>query len=49
MAAVIAERQGKKLAGSDLKKILAEIESMSDEEAQRLVHPLRNWSKGTRD
>jgi acyl carrier protein len=37
MAAVITEHQAKKLGNGKLKRILAELESLSDEEAQRLV------------
>ena len=37
MAAVIAEHQTKKLGEEELARILAELESLSDEEAQRLV------------
>ena len=37
MAAVIAERQGKKLGREELERILTEVESISDEEAQRLL------------
>jgi acyl carrier protein len=37
MASVIAENQAKKLAEKDLNRILSELESLSDEEAQRLV------------
>ena len=37
MAAVITEHQGKALAEEELKHVLAELELMSDEEAQRLV------------
>jgi uncharacterized coiled-coil protein SlyX len=37
MAAVITEHQGKALAEEELKRVLAELELMSDEEAQRLV------------
>ena len=41
MATVITEHQGKALADEELKRVLAELELMSDEEAQRLV--ARNW------
>jgi acyl carrier protein len=37
MAAVIMEHQGKQLGQEDLKRILDELESLSDEEAQRLL------------
>jgi hypothetical protein len=37
MAAVIMEHQAKKLGEKDLERILAELESMSEEEAQRLL------------
>ena len=37
MAAVIAEHQGKNLGREELERILTEIESISDEEAQRLL------------
>ena len=37
MAAVIAERQGQKLTEQELNRILTELESLSDEEAKRLV------------
>jgi hypothetical protein len=37
MLAVIAEHQGKKLDEKELNRILTELESLSDEEAQRLV------------
>jgi acyl carrier protein len=37
MAAVIMEHQTKKLGEKDLERILAELESMSEEEAQRLL------------
>ena len=37
MATVIAEHQGKKLGREELERILTEIESISDEEAQRLL------------
>jgi amino acid adenylation domain-containing protein len=35
MAAVIAEHQGKKLSGEELEQILTELESLSDDEAQK--------------
>jgi amino acid adenylation domain-containing protein len=37
MALVITEHEGKKLDGNELNRILTELESLSDEEAQRLV------------
>jgi amino acid adenylation domain-containing protein len=37
MAAVITEHQAKKLGRGDLERILADLESISDEEAQRLL------------
>jgi len=38
MAAVIMEHQAKKLGQEELDRILAELESLSDEEAQRLLY-----------
>jgi len=37
MAAVITEHQGNTLGEEELDRILTELESMSDEEAQKLV------------
>jgi acyl carrier protein len=37
MAAVITEHQGKQLGGIELEQLLSELESMSDEEAQRML------------
>ena len=37
MAAVIAEHRGKKLGKADLERMLAELESFSDDEARRLI------------
>ena len=37
MAAVITEHQGKQLGNEELEHILADLESLPDEEAQRLV------------
>jgi len=37
MAAVIMEHQGKRLGEEELKRMLGELESLSDEEAQRLL------------
>ena len=37
MTAVIMEHQAKKLGEKDLERILAELESMSDEEAQKSI------------
>jgi len=37
MAAVIKEHQGKKLAEKEVESILTELESLSDEDAQRLL------------
>jgi amino acid adenylation domain-containing protein len=37
MAAIITEHQAKKLSPSEMERILAEVESLTDEEAQRLV------------
>jgi acyl carrier protein len=37
MAAVIAEHQGKQLGEKELERLLGELESMSEEEAQQLV------------
>jgi hypothetical protein len=37
MAAVIMEHQGKKLGEKDLDRILTELESLSDQEARRLL------------
>jgi acyl carrier protein len=37
MAMIVAEHQDKKIASEDLKKLLAELESMTDEEAAQLV------------
>jgi acyl carrier protein len=37
MAAVIAEHQGKKLGETELDRILAQLESLSDEEAEQMV------------
>ena len=39
MAAVIAENQGKQLGEGEFERILAELESMSDEDARRMVSP----------
>jgi len=41
MAAVITEHQGKQLRNEELENILAELESLPDEEAQRLVSQSR--------
>ena len=41
MATVITEHQGKALADEELKRVLAELELMSEKKAQRLV--ARNW------
>ena len=37
MAAVIAEGQAKKLSGDDLDRLMAELEALSDEDANRMV------------
>jgi hypothetical protein len=37
MAAVIGAHQGKKLAEKEKERILTELESLTDEEAQRLL------------
>jgi hypothetical protein len=37
MAKVVTEHQGKKLHGAELERMLCELESMSDDEAKRLV------------
>jgi hypothetical protein len=37
MAAVITEHQAEKLGTGDLDRIMAELESLSDEQAQRIV------------
>jgi amino acid adenylation domain-containing protein len=37
MAAAVTEHQAKKLSGADLDRVLAELESLSDHEAQRLL------------
>jgi hypothetical protein len=37
MAAIIAQHQGKKLREEELDRILAELETLSDEDAKRLL------------
>jgi len=37
MAGVIEQSQGKNLGEEDLERVLAELESLSDEEAQHLL------------
>jgi hypothetical protein len=41
MAAVITEHQGKQLGNEELEHILADLESLPDEQAQRLVSESR--------
>ncbi len=47
-AAVITEHQGKKLGEDDLHRILTELESLSDEEAQRLLSELKTNPTGVK-
>ena len=45
MAVVITEHQAKTFGGGDLDRILVELESLSDEEAQRLLDTERETER----